>query len=702
MSSEKLHRNEVSHQDPAPVTHAADSSGGGSGAHDGYYGSVGGAPLAGGTRSTMESAFGQGFGDVRVHADSPSVGGSVQAKAQGSDLHFAPGKYQPGTAQGDRLVAHELAHVVQQRGGGESVQNFDPAASHGLLEADADRAADRAVAGQSADVRFRATAGSAQLYESWEHHQLGTAGGGGRTLTLKCGITLTYGEVVAMSGDFYASPEALMNAPRSEVERIQAIMARERSEAAGNSGHVTEEQENENNHDYQAATDWREQTQYDSTGHQQTTGHNDDGSARSSRGEAAGTESQSYLTLADNNSTHFSPDNINLRWRPQHDVALGLARQAHAAGQLPPAPTPGAPAPTGVQGQVAAAQEQATRQVTLNNPQVQAAQQDQQRRAQQNAPATQAATVAAQNASNANGDSAQGADKLNNAYLHDGFACHFLTDAFASGHLISGDVGRRIGPAFWTANRAAILAALKMAANADNPHVPHQAVDFAVDKAVGVIESHVGSLCLKLVHDALNNTGMQVINPRGDMWETKGDGSLADAPKSQVYGAEAVQLSREAVEETARTGNSADPYKAMTVVPSVIMFKGAAMSISAFTADPKIFEGYLKPLLLDSSTKNPLWVKIKGNIGLVGQMGGEWATDKARAGYAAGQRAYNAASGAVQSGVQHVENAGRAVVNGVENAGRAAVNGVENAGRSVANGAGNLAHKGAAWVESLF
>ena len=38
------------------------------------------------------------------------------AFATGTDVYFAKGEYNPGSADGDRLIAHELAHVVQQRG----------------------------------------------------------------------------------------------------------------------------------------------------------------------------------------------------------------------------------------------------------------------------------------------------------------------------------------------------------------------------------------------------------------------------------------------------------------------------------------------------------------------------------------------------------------------------------------------------------
>jgi hypothetical protein len=60
------------------------------------------------------------FPDVRVHADAAAdtLARSVQARAftTGSDVWFAAGEYRPGTGEGDRLLAHELAHVVQQRG----------------------------------------------------------------------------------------------------------------------------------------------------------------------------------------------------------------------------------------------------------------------------------------------------------------------------------------------------------------------------------------------------------------------------------------------------------------------------------------------------------------------------------------------------------------------------------------------------------
>lgn len=71
------------------------------------------------TRSLMESRFGTTFADVRVHthAYAGRAAAGVQARAftLGQDIVFAQGQYAPGTADGRSLLAHELAHVVQQR-----------------------------------------------------------------------------------------------------------------------------------------------------------------------------------------------------------------------------------------------------------------------------------------------------------------------------------------------------------------------------------------------------------------------------------------------------------------------------------------------------------------------------------------------------------------------------------------------------------
>lgn len=106
-----------------------------------------GRPLDTPTRTAMESQFGHDFGAVRVHTDERAAESarSVNALAYtvGRDVVFDRGRFAPETAAGRQLVAHELAHVVQQ--------GAQPTPPVGSLEIGAEgspleRAADAAVA----------------------------------------------------------------------------------------------------------------------------------------------------------------------------------------------------------------------------------------------------------------------------------------------------------------------------------------------------------------------------------------------------------------------------------------------------------------------------------------------------------------------------------------------------------------------------
>jgi hypothetical protein len=78
----------------------------------------GGGPLEGRTRRLMESRFGADFGHVRVHADAQAAESARQvhglAYTVGSHIVFGSGQYAPGSRAGDRLIAHELVHTLQQ------------------------------------------------------------------------------------------------------------------------------------------------------------------------------------------------------------------------------------------------------------------------------------------------------------------------------------------------------------------------------------------------------------------------------------------------------------------------------------------------------------------------------------------------------------------------------------------------------------
>jgi hypothetical protein len=79
-----------------------------------------GSPLDESTRRFMESRFGFDFSRVRVHADQEAAASarSVNALAYtvDGDLVFGAGQYSPGTLIGTKLLAHELAHTIQQGG----------------------------------------------------------------------------------------------------------------------------------------------------------------------------------------------------------------------------------------------------------------------------------------------------------------------------------------------------------------------------------------------------------------------------------------------------------------------------------------------------------------------------------------------------------------------------------------------------------
>ncbi len=118
------------------------------------------------TRARMERAFGHSFDDVIIHVDSPEATGATRALTRGREIHFRAGTYEPGTAEGDRLIAHELAHVVQQ------TARPGQSAGRRALEHEADRAAGAILAGQRAAVSLGASMGAALAFSDSEDHDV--------------------------------------------------------------------------------------------------------------------------------------------------------------------------------------------------------------------------------------------------------------------------------------------------------------------------------------------------------------------------------------------------------------------------------------------------------------------------------------------------------------------------------------------------
>jgi hypothetical protein len=126
----------------------------------------GGQPLPQAVLAKMEAAFGADFSAVRVHVgpQAPRIG--AVAFTMGNDLYFAPGRFQPDSAQGQQLIGHELAHVIQQRQGRVRAPGSGVAVVQDrVLEAEADRLGLRAAAHRATlaaePLRVRAFSGGA-------------------------------------------------------------------------------------------------------------------------------------------------------------------------------------------------------------------------------------------------------------------------------------------------------------------------------------------------------------------------------------------------------------------------------------------------------------------------------------------------------------------------------------------------------------
>lgn len=111
-----------------------------------------GMPLEPTTRHDMETRFGHDFSHVRVHADANAAESTraVNALAYtvGHHVAFGTGRYAPQSEAGSRLLAHELAHVVQQSRGPTAVHAYRMVSDPGdPAEHEADRAADHVMRG---------------------------------------------------------------------------------------------------------------------------------------------------------------------------------------------------------------------------------------------------------------------------------------------------------------------------------------------------------------------------------------------------------------------------------------------------------------------------------------------------------------------------------------------------------------------------
>ena len=180
-------------------------------------------------RGQMESAFGTSFGDVKAHTGPAAAHANrtigAEAYTAGDHVAFASASPTPG------VVAHELAHVVQQRAGDGPAGGVGRAGDRHELEAHS--AAHAVERGETTDLarRHNVEGGAAALghgvvqrYESGEHAILGVGAqypflAADGDITLPNGCRAFAGEMVAF-GDFYSDVKQLAEMPRQESEAL--------------------------------------------------------------------------------------------------------------------------------------------------------------------------------------------------------------------------------------------------------------------------------------------------------------------------------------------------------------------------------------------------------------------------------------------------------------------------------------------------
>lgn len=164
----------------------------------------GGEQLPDNVRAVMEPRFGADFSDVRLHTDETAAQSaravSAHAYTAGSHIAFASGRYQPSTGEGQRLLAHELTHVVQQRGSGGAGSGQgagaltigDPADAS---EREADTTADRVLGAQphAAAGAPRIGAGGAGLQRDLSDGAIGGIVAAGIAGSVAAGFLIAWG-----------------------------------------------------------------------------------------------------------------------------------------------------------------------------------------------------------------------------------------------------------------------------------------------------------------------------------------------------------------------------------------------------------------------------------------------------------------------------------------------------------------------------
>ncbi len=517
----------------------------------------GGGPLP--HADTIQRLFGRhDVSGVEAHVGGTAATASraigAEAYATGHHVAFA-------SAPSLHTAAHEAAHVVQQRGGvqlkGRVGESGDAHEQH------ANAVADAVVQGKSAEALLDRYAGGStngpvqaagvQRFDSYEHAQLGdetdkaiggggaavsaeeaarrtadqsAAAGGGKfdagqrsmSLTLRernpatnlpassgkaIAVPVSYGEMIALSGEVYFSVDHMKQAPADEVTKLRDLVAEQRVNPAGKNFDM----------EFEAATAWRRAGIY-----------------KPGTGEKEGTKGDywgvgdSYIDLAQKNDAHFSAatgakavaggpegnaaaDN-HQAWLTDHSRAIALAKKARdakkQAGLIASGSSATAPA-TPKPDQAAKPGEKDAPKDAAPTP----------------APATPAVDFKALE---------------NDAYVYNAGGDHYLTDAFSAGHLFNkAALGPVTDKVLDNATFEKLIDDMTVFADREHPLVPHKWVRDEVAKGLSVFKTDANlrhNVGAKLVHDYLNEHGVAVKSKSGKLsWTTKGDDNMDAATK---------------------------------------------------------------------------------------------------------------------------------------------------------------------------
>ncbi|MEV6488291.1 DUF4157 domain-containing protein [Actinoplanes sp. NPDC051633] len=194
-----------------------------------------GQALPSGVRNELESATGAPLAAVRVHTDADADGLTrdlgAQALTTGQDVYFRAGAYRLDSNHGYRVLAHEVAHTIQQSGAPALPSNAEVSVSHpdDSGERAAERAADTLVhaRGSAAAPAVSMSSGPrmVQRFSGFEHESLGDSTN--EAIDLGNGITLTWGQVVAIAGDEVGDVGTLQEMVRTDAGRRQLRAALE-------------------------------------------------------------------------------------------------------------------------------------------------------------------------------------------------------------------------------------------------------------------------------------------------------------------------------------------------------------------------------------------------------------------------------------------------------------------------------------------